>query len=372
MKITFFIFSLRGGGAERITSYMANYWSSKEHQVSVITMTGEHQDSYPLSEDISIVRLQVDNESQSILSAITNNLNRVFLLRKKLKQIQPDVVIAMMPTANITAALATRGLNIRCVGSERNYPPSDQLGAQWSFLRKHVYRFLDCVVIQTEIGKHWIQSNTSARKTAVIPNPVVLPIPSFKPEIPVRKSPNRKIILGVGRLTKQKQFDHLINAFAMIADKHQQFDLVILGEGGERTKLESLIMKTNLSDRISLPGRAGNISEWFNCTDLFVLSSNIEGFPNALLEAMSHAVPCVSYDCLTGPAEIITHGENGLLVQADSIGELSLSIDQVISDEQTHVQCLINANNIKQKYSLSNIMKSWDNVIDGLFSVRLS
>lgn len=359
MKIAFFIFSLRDGGAERITSYMANHWASQGHSISVITMTGEQQDSYPLSPDIALARLCSDKKSTGSLSAISNNIRRIFSLRKALIKLQPDLVISMMPTANITAALAVQGLGIKCIGSERNYPPFDELGGYWRFLQKHVYRFLDSIVIQTKIGQEWIKANTNARSTVVIPNPVVLPIPNTTPAIPVFCSPEKKLILGVGRLAKQKQFDHLIDAFAMIAENHHHADLVILGDGDARAALESQIKELNLTDRIFLPGRAGNIAEWLSRANLYVLSSEYEGFPNALLEAMAHGVPCVSYDCLTGPAEIIVNNENGILVEANNINELSSSIERVINDADLQNLFLNNSKHTAVKFDLQTIMDSW-------------
>ena len=109
------------------------------------------------------------------------------------------------------------------------------------------------------------------------------------------------MLLSVGRLTKQKGFDQLISHFATLARSHANWDLIILGEGEERTALEAQIADADLTQRIKLPGRVNNVSEWYADADLFVMSSRFEGSPNVLLEAMAHGVPAVSFDCPTGP-----------------------------------------------------------------------
>jgi len=364
MNISFFIFSLRGGGAERITSHLANHWATQSNRVTVITMTGNDDGSYPLSKDITLIKLNVDRPSGNIFSAIKNNLVRVRSLRAALRKTQTNVLIAMMPEANITAALACIHLDTICIGSERAYPPLDPIGTVWTLLRKQTYRLLDTIVAQTQQSEKWIKQHTSARKTIVIPNPVVFPIPSFKPILEPKIHPDRKFILAAGRLTKIKQFDHLITAFSSIAQSHSQYDLIILGEGVERTALERQIEKLGFMDRIFLPGRAGNMGDWFANADMYVLTSKSEGFPNTLLEAMSHGLPCISYECPAGPAEIIQHGYNGILVPADNVTELSARIDGLISDVQLQHQLSSNALQIRERYGLDNVMKIWDQLIE--------
>jgi len=363
MNISFFIFSLKGGGAERITSHLANHWSSQAHHVSVITMTGEDDETYPLSKDISLLRFNLDRTSTGIFSAIKNNLIRVKTLRTTIKNTQPDILISMMPEANVTAAIACIHLNTRCIGSERAYPPFDPIGKFWTILRKYTYRLLDTVVAQTQQSENWIKKNTNAANTVVIPNPVVLPLPSFEPKISPRKRSDRKMILSAGRLTQVKQFSHLIKAFSLIEEKHPQYDLTILGDGEERSSLESLIDRLGLADRILLPGRAGNIGDWFTESDMYILTSKSEGFPNALLEAMSHNLPCISYDCPTGPGEIIQHEHNGILVPADDIDELSVQISRLIIDTKLHQLISLNAALVREKYSLDTVMDIWGQLI---------
>ncbi len=175
---------------------------------------------------------------------------------------------------------------------------------------------------------------------------------------------DKRIILASGRMHKYKQFDLLIRAFNAIKDHHTQWELVILGEGEERLELKRLVYELEMSNRINLPGSVGNISEWYERADLFVLSSSVEGFPNVLLEAMTYGIPCVSFDCDTGPRDMIQNGINGLLVNP-SEKELGLenALRKLISDKNLRVNISKNATLLREKYSVDNIMKQWDKTL---------
>jgi glycosyltransferase involved in cell wall biosynthesis len=176
---------------------------------------------------------------------------------------------------------------------------------------------------------------------------------------------DRNLILASGRLHKFKQFDLLMKAFCEIKDEHQNWDLVILGEGEERKNLENLLIDLKASNRIFLPGGVGNMSEWYQRADLFVLSSLVEGFPNVLLEAMSYELPCISFDCDTGPRDMIQDGINGVLINPqENHGGLSKAIKKAIVDEPFRIKISNNSAHIRDKYSVGSIMQKWNNVLD--------
>ena len=176
---------------------------------------------------------------------------------------------------------------------------------------------------------------------------------------------NKKVILASGRMHKLKQFDVLIRAFSQIKDKYPDWDLIILGDGEERDGLNRMLFDLEMSDRVYFPGRVGNMSEWYERTDLFVLSSKVEGFPNVLLEAMAYGLPCVSFDCDTGPRDMIQDGVTGILVnpKEKELG-LTRAINKMISNEKFRSNIADNSILLRNKYSVSNIMKKWDNVLD--------
>ena len=130
--------------------------------------------------------------------------------------------------------------------------------------------------------------------------------------------PGRKVLLAVGRLEVEKGFDWLIDAFSALATKYPEWDLVILGEGSLRATLEKQVQTSGLARRVFLPGRVGNVGDWYERANLYVMSSRFEGFGNTLGEAMAYGLPAVSFDCETGPRNIIRHETDGLLVPLET------------------------------------------------------
>ena len=196
---------------------------------------------------------------------------------------------------------------------------------------------------------------------------LIYPIPyqnekSIKPDNLLSQS--RKIILASGRLHKFKQFDLLIKTFSSLESNFPDWDLVILGDGEERKDLSSLSITLGLQDRIYLPGSVGNVSDWYERADLFVLSSSVEGFPNVLLEAMTYGLPCVSFDCDTGPRDMIINGVNGVLVDPKDreLGMIT-ALTKLLTDRDFRKKLSANSVLLRDKYSVKRIMRQWDGVL---------
>lgn len=363
MRIAFFIYSLSGGGAERVTTHMAEHWASKGHNVSVLTMASTDGNRYTLSENINLQSLEIDGVSSSIFRGVINNIKRIKILRDNVKRLNPEVIISMMAQANVMTGLACIGLKTKCIGSERNYPGFDYSSGLWIGLRKYTYKYLDAVVTQTIVGKQWIVDNTNATAVYSIPNPVVLPLPTLEPIVPPPLDTQRKLIIGTGRLTAQKQFDHLIEAFSGIAREFDNWDLAILGEGEKQHELAKIAVALGIEERVFLPGRIGNIAEWYERADLFVLTSQTEGFPNALIEAMAHGVAAVSYDCPTGPSEVIESGLNGILVETNDKQGIENKIRYLVTHKTIRNNMATSGRKITAKLDSKLIMENWEGVI---------
>ncbi|SHN93438.1 hypothetical protein BHECKSOX_209 [Bathymodiolus heckerae thiotrophic gill symbiont] len=183
MKLLLFIHSLSSGGAERVSTNLANYWADKGWQITIVSMTGCEQDFYQLHPSIQRIAFSLNTESTSLLAADNSNYQRIQALRNVLKQQQPDVALAIMATANILLALAARGLNIPVIGSERTPPPMLPLGRAWEWLRKRSYRHLDAVTALTEKSARWLKAETCAQYVPIIPNAVTYPIANHPPRV---------------------------------------------------------------------------------------------------------------------------------------------------------------------------------------------
>jgi glycosyltransferase involved in cell wall biosynthesis len=230
-----------------------------------------------------------------------------------------------------------------------------------------LFKGVDRVIVQTDKSKTWLSQNFPDNIVKVIPNPMAYPLPvhgrSVRPNSVILQ--NKKVILASGRMHKYKQFDVLIKAFLQIKDKYPDWDLVILGDGEERDSLNLMLVDFDMTDRVYFPGRVGNMSEWYERADLFVLSSIVEGFPNVLLEAMGYGLPCISFDCDTGPRDMIQDGVNGILVNP-SEKELGLSkaMNKIISNEKFRSNIANDSILLRDKYSVSNIIQKWNKVLD--------
>jgi glycosyltransferase involved in cell wall biosynthesis len=284
-------------------------------------------------------------------------------LRRVLREIGPDVALGMMDRANVMLAIASFGLHgIRVVGSERIYPPQNPLGRLWEWLRFYSYGHLYAVVAQTDKGAEWLESHTKARRVFAIPNPANWPLTNQIPLISAENMPGagRKLLLAVGRLSCQKQFGLLVGCFQSLASGHADWDLVILGDGPLRSELEAQVSEASLGNRVFFPGRAGNIGDWYECADLYVMSSRFEGFPNTLVEAMTYGLPVVSFDCDTGPRDIIRDKVDGLLVSSGNAQELTAALNQLMGDESLRAELANRAVDVRVRFATERIAEMWE------------
>jgi len=369
MKVLFFIYSLQSGGAERATANLANYWAEKGHEIIIVTITGKNTDFYLLHPHIKRIELNMANNSKNIFKKIYYNIQRIINFRKVLKEENPQAVIAMMSTANIYLSISRIGIKkMICIGTEQIYPPKIHLGLLWEILRKYLYKNLDSIVTLTSENATWINNHIHTKHIAIIPNPLTYPLTIQEPILPIESymKYGRRILLSVGRLEYQKGFDLLIETFSLIADKHNEWDLIIIGDGTLKNEITKMIKEKRLTNRVFLPGRVGNISQWYKSADIFVMSSRFEGFPNALIEAMAYGLPAVSFDCDTGPRDIIRHEIDGLLVPPNNILALKAALEKLMSDEDLRKKLKLHAVEVREKFSIENIANKWESLYNKL------
>jgi len=369
MKIAIVIHSMEGGGAERVTATLANAWAGHGHDVTIITFAPRTLDLYVLDPSVGRVSLDVAGGSSTVWSAIACNLGRVLKLRREIDRAQPDVILAMMAISGVTTGLATRGMGIPVVAAERSYPPRLPLGRAWEMLRRWTYPRLAAVVSQTSECAKWVAENCPGSRSRVIPNPVPWPLthgrPLLSPASVVREG--RPLLLAAGRLSSEKGFHRLITAFARLERRFPDWDLAIIGDGPERSALLDLAGRLGLNGRIFLPGRVGNVQDWYERAALFVLSSEFEGFPNVLVEAMACGCPAVSFDCDAGPRDIVRPGVDGLLVPPkDGAPALADALASLMSDEPLRRAMGERARAVRERFSMDSIVRQWDELFCGL------
>ena len=314
MNICFALSSLASGGAERVASTLCNYFYDQGHKVTIVLVSVSSNNSfYDIHDGIKIVPLMTSKKDK-------NPFRRTTLLRNKLLEISPDIVIAFLPHICIYTYFALRKTKIPFICSERNDPH------QYSFLRKlllkKAFKKANGAVFQTNDARKFYKK-VPDNKACTIKNPVFL-----DPELNIKNIIERKkLFISVGRLTKQKNFDLLIRAFSEFHKANSDYSLTIYGEGPLRDQLTQLIEKLNLTDSVFLPGTDKHWHQTAVLSKGFISSSNYEGMPNCLEEALCLGCPSVATDCpVGGSRELIELFGFGKLISAGSEGELIQSL----------------------------------------------
>ena len=359
MKITLVTPSLFCGGAERVVVSLAEGFQLHGHEVTVITGTEKDTDFYQLPPGINRIALGIMGVSKGFLDAIKSNLNRVSVLRKAIKLSEPDIVIAHLTETNILTVLATLKTKYPVLITEHCDPNLIFYGKFWSILRRLVYPFatkLSSVSQGVENYFTWLPKN----KKQVIYNPFFLSQnASSEMEIPTGVNSDRQWIMSMGRLTNQKGFDILLKAFAKVAPKYPDWQLIILGEGELRSELEQLKAELNLGEQAVLPGRVKNPFLLMERAQFFVMSSRFEGFPMAHGEAMLCGLPVIATDCPSGPRELVRDGIDGILIPNQDEAALTAAIERTISNPEERAKFAKSAPQVGSRFSLEKIIQDW-------------
>lgn len=364
MRLTLVVPSLKSGGAERASVLLAEGLLQKGHEVSLITLYAEEADFYELPTKVRRLALNIASDSPTLVHAIWNNFNRISVLKKEIRLLQPDIVISFLKETNILTLLALNNTDIPVIISEQNNPILDANGGLWDKLRSFIYPTASKVVSCSK-GVNDCFDWLSEDKRAIIYNPLTPIASEQNTNIPktITVDSDKKLLVAMGRLTYQKGFDILLSAFHKIADKHTQWQLVILGEGELRSQLEKQIMELGLTNRVILPGVIKNPFPFLKKSEIFVLSSRYEGFGNVIIEAMACGLPVISTDCPSGPREIINNGVDGILVPTEDVSALASSIERLILNPQESAKLAETARKTVERFELEQIVENWEDLI---------
>ncbi len=364
MKITLVTPSLFCGGAERVVVSLAEGFQLHGHQVTVITGTEKDTDFYQLPPGVKRIPLGIMGISKNPLDAIKSNLNRVFALRKAIELSEPDIVMAHLTETNILTVLATLKTKYPVLITEHCDPNLISYGRFWETLRRFVYPFATKLVSVSQGVEDYFSWLPKSKKE-VIYNPFfVSKNASSEIEIPPGVDSERKWIMSMGRLTNQKGFDILLKAFAKVASKYPDWQLIILGDGELREELEQLKAQLNLGEQVVLPGRVKNPFLLMERAQFFVMSSRFEGFPMAHGEAMLCGLPVIATDCPSGPRELVRDGIDGILIPNQDEVALTIAIERLISNPEEREHFAKSAPEVGTRFSLEKIIKDWTNLSD--------
>lgn len=336
-KVMFFLPTLGGGGAERTVIQLANSFAEQGLNVDLV-VCNLHGEKAKLLPEVSIKIQLVNLDCDRVVSA-------VIPLKKLLKRVDYDVLIATQTHSNIVCSIAKKMAQVKTklIFREVSTPSKNM---KLSGLKKWVFKSLTnwtyssaqhvvCVSngVLNDFREYYAYSGNNL---ITIYNPVLDDAYFEKLNVPVKHrfiNDVNKVILAVGRLTEAKNFGFLIRSFSELHRYYPETRLIILGEGELRDEFEALVAQLGINNVVDLPGFDSNPYAYFKYASLFVLSSNWEGLPGVLIQALASKVKVVSTDCPSGPIEILKHAQFGLLVESNDQVAMVTAMQQAIFGE---------------------------------------
>lgn len=357
MNIVFCLGSMGKGGAERVVSNLSNYLAEKGNNISIIT-TVLGNCEYEIDKSIKLYSLDEKNKSKNF---ITKNIKRLRNLKMLIKEISPDVIVSFLPEPSYRVLILRKFLKIPTIVSVRNDPKIEYKSKISKIFMKFTYPMADGFVFQTEDAKEYFNKRIQ-KKSTIIPNPISK---EFIEKDDFYYVSNSNKLINVGRLEEQKNQKLLLMAFKELSVQYPKLELYIYGEGSLRKEMENFIKDNNLTNKVFLPGEVNDIKNKLKEAKMFILTSNYEGMPNTLMEAMALGIPCISTDCpCGGPKFLIQNEENGILVPVNDQEALKKAIQELLNNKEKCEYIAQKANGICEKLNPDKINSTWEEFIN--------
>lgn len=348
MKISFFIGGMRRGGAERVISILANNYANRGWDVDIVLLLANAVE-YDLDSRIRIV--DITKKGGSYLKSAPYWLTGI---RRYLKERRPDRVVSFVGRINALVLTAAMGLKLPIVVSERNDPKHDGRGAFMQWYCNQSYRSAKAIVYQNEHEKSCFHEALE-NKGLIIPNPV---------SVAATCETRSPIVATAGRLIAQKNQKILVSAMEKVHKAYPDVTCRIYGEGNLRTALQTQIDELGLGDVVTLEGNVKDIHARLSQCGIFALTSDFEGLSNALIEAMQVGLACITTD-YPGAKELITDGENGLVVPMDDADALAEALMRLIENKDGCADTLAKQGQaFAARFNAETVLKQWHAVIE--------
>lgn len=336
---------LASGGIERASTSMANYFASIGHEVEILALY-QSKHFFDLHPSIKFI------EPDFPVGSKTYMLKMMAYARKNVKQIKPDTILAYGEWTNCFVGLALTGIKVPVFYTDR-MRPNGHLPFVHRVLRRIYYPKAKGIIAQSEFAKRIISERTNATRIKVIYNPVNA--------IERVECEKKNIIVCVGRFTQEKGHAILIDAIAKL--KHNDWQLSLVGDGMLRGELESQVARLGLRDRVIFHGAMKDFRKELSEASIFVMPSLREGFPNALIEAMSVPLPCIATRCTEAMDEVVSDGKNAILVPSDDSSALAIAIDNLIDNPENQERLAHKAYSVRERLDFDKIAKEHLNYI---------
>jgi N-acetylgalactosamine-N,N'-diacetylbacillosaminyl-diphospho-undecaprenol 4-alpha-N-acetylgalactosaminyltransferase len=356
-KIVLIGFRLNKGGAERVMASLSNYLAAQNFDVHIITIL----DDIAYSHSGKVFNLgKLKNKS----NGLSNKLKRLIALNNYFKKNEFDVLIDFRFRINffqefILSRFVFKLKTIYTVHSSQLnvYIPKHV------FLANLIYKKADKIVAITHAMQSLIEDKYNFKNVTTIYNPVNLDaIEKFKEAFVDLKE---EYVISAGQFdTNEKQFDKLIATYAKSVLPKQNVVLVLLGQGSNMQKLKNHAKSCGVEDKVLFLGFKKNPYKYFKNAKFYIMSSMYEGMPMVLIEALASGIPVISFNCPTGPSEIIRHEENGLLVKNQDFKALVASVNRFANDKKLYNYCKNNAISSSHQFSIDKIGIQWLDLIN--------
>lgn len=357
MKILFIVDSF-SGGAGNVIQILASEFSHKKYNIEILLLNGK-----TVNEKYDLSKVIVHNCALSEFAPGNNPISRVNsavkFLKNEFDKINPDVIVSFLTEINILCCMSNHK-KIPLIISERNDPYVEKPKIYWQILRYLTYGKANKIVVQCDYFKDFCRGKFK-QNVVVIPNPIL----KAKFEHIVKEQEKIEIV-SLGRLTEQKNFQWLIDRMANISKKNSKIKLKIYGTGHLEKILQDQIASFHLQNTVTLMGYTDSPHKVLAQADIYAMTSNYEGFPNALSEAMAVGLPSVSRFCHQGISDLVRDGENGYTVLMDDTIQFEAIILKLAESFELREDISEKAKKISIEFSTEKIVDIWEKEIKNI------
>lgn len=341
------------GGVEYMSTSLANEMARRGHKCHLLSLDSQNA-SMHYDLDSTIQWHKISDFPTEKKASWKERLSRLKQIRQIVKNEKVDILIGFQDGCYLSLMVATLGLGVPVIAAERNSPSRfDYIKAgKFKFIQFNAFRMADTITVQCP---SYVKKYPSylEKKMRVIPNPI-------KP-VGTSKAEKKNIVLSVGRLAFQKNMDVLVKAFARLAPDFPDWKLVIVGDGEDMAKLKNLVADLKTTERVELSGYAKNPAKYYEEASIFCLPSRWEGFPNALAEAMSYALPCVGFEKCCGVSDLIDDMKTGVLASGiDDDGALAEALKTLMSNSDIRKELGEASRNKSGEYTPNKVYDMWE------------
>ena len=365
-RVMLVIHSMRGGGSERQMSYLANEIATRSF-ISLVTLDETGNDGYSLDSRIQRIGLGLTTSRGGFFRGFFANFRRIWTLRNAIRGWRPDVVVSFCDSTNVLTLMACPSA-IPVLISERSDPRFQKLSFCWEQLRKIYYPKCRICIAQTKEVSDYLVSQrlVPASKMVSIPSAIRIPDVDMSAIESARKSLQPKLLVYLGRLSREKRVDRLLNAWASLTEHHAEWQLRIVGDGLERASLQKMVAELGIDKTVQWA--LWNDDGWSSLfsANAYCLVSEYEGFPQSMLEAMASGLPVAVLDCSPAIRQTITNGMDGLIIPSED--QIASVLNRILSSESLRNSLGQRAAIRAQDFEWSAISPQWLTLIANIRS----